>query len=95
MDVLCPIALCSSLAVTNDKDHPIIIRNTRFDSFVDFEDCWFTGPTRFENVVFAQGTNLLGNLDTPMAVSFDFKPKILNVDGTLNINTYNSQPLND
>jgi len=72
----------------NDKDHPFAIINTHFDSFVDFEDCWFTGSFRLENVVFTQGTNLFGNKDTPMAVSFDFEPQVANVQGTLNINTY-------
>ena len=75
----------------NDKDHPFAITNTRFESFVDFEDCWFTGPLRLENVVFTQGTNLLGNQNTPMAVSFDFEPEFVNVEGILNINTYNQR----
>lgn len=79
----------------NDKDHPFTIIDTRFDSFVDFEDCWFTGPTRFENVIFTQGTNLLGNQNTPVAVSFDFVPELVNVEGTLNLNTYHSPRLND
>ena len=43
----------------NSKSMPITITNTRFKSFVDFEDCWFTGPLRLENVEFMQGTNLL------------------------------------
>ena len=72
----------------NYKELSITITNTRFDSFVDFEDCWFTGPFTLQNVIFAQGTNLLGNQNNPMAVSFDFEPKITDVEGKLDVNTY-------
>lgn len=71
----------------NGKEHTFAITNTRFDSFVDFEDCWFTGPFRLQNVVFACGTNLLGNQNHPLAVRFDLPPEIANVEGALDVNT--------
>ncbi|MFI4859648.1 MAG: hypothetical protein ACIAXF_03085 [Phycisphaerales bacterium JB063] len=72
----------------NHESTPITITNTRFMSFVDFEDCWFTGPLRLENVEFVQGTNLFGNQKTPMAVQFDFGPELVAVKGDLDIDTY-------
>jgi len=73
----------------HNDDSLISISDTRFESFVDFEDCWFTGPVRLHNVTFNQGTNLLGNKNTPMAVSFDIEPELVNVLGDLAIDTYN------
>jgi len=72
----------------HNDEHEFAIIDTRFESFVDFEDCWFTGPFRLENVTFAAGTNLLGNLDTPVPVSFDVPPIITNTRGTLDMDTY-------
>jgi hypothetical protein len=75
----------------NAKDCDFTITDTGFDGFVDFEDCWFTGPVVVRNSTFRVGTNLLGNMETPVNVSFDFLPAISDTVGDLNINTY-TQP---
>ncbi len=72
----------------NHQEMPMAITNIRFVSFVDFEDCWFTGPFTLQNAVFAGGTNLFGNQNSPLAVSFDFEPTIADVQGKLNANIY-------
>ena len=72
--------------------HPIMISDTTFNSFVDFEDCWFTGPIRLQNVRFAMGTNLLGNEHTPLAVRFDVPPDLEDVRGELRKDTYQTGP---
>jgi len=79
----------------HNNDAPITICNTRFESFVDFEDCWFTGPFSLHNVTFNNGTNLLGNQNTPMAVSFDVAPEFVDVIGDLAMNTYNREESTD
>ena len=62
--------------------------NSRFDEMVDFEDCWFTGPFRIDTVEFTNGSNLLGNNGTPVAVTFDVPPGMTSVTGRLDCNTY-------
>jgi len=64
------------------------ISDTTFRSFVDFEDCWFTGSLHLQNVTFEKGTNLFGNKNTPMEVSFDVTPELANVSGSLDLNTF-------
>ncbi len=38
------------------------------------------------------GTNLLGNFETPMQVTFDFAPVIENTRGELDTNTFSRSP---
>ncbi len=67
---------------------PILITDTSFESLCDFEDCWFMSDVIIRNVIFAEGTNLTGNKDTPMEVSFDGKLIIENVTGVIDLDTF-------
>ena len=64
------------------------ITDSVFGQFVDFEDCWFTGPVTIKNVRFCSATNLLANVGTPMEVGFDVPPLISDTIGELRINTF-------
>ena len=55
----------------------------RFEVFADFMDCWFEGPVEFYDCKFLHGSNLLGNLNEPFAVTFDIQPHFENVQGHL------------
>ncbi len=67
---------------------PILIADTSFDSFCDFEDCWFMSDVIIRNVIFAKGTNLTGNKGTPVEVSFDGKLIVENVTGPIDVGTF-------
>jgi hypothetical protein len=69
----------------------VIIKNTMFKGFVDMSDAWFEGPIEISGCIFIKGSNLLGNIDTPIQVKFDYKPTILNNSGKLDINDFNSK----
>jgi hypothetical protein len=58
-----------------------INENCIFKEFVDFEDCCFDGDVVLvlENVKFVKGTNLLGNKDTPVEVSFEKNLVLVNI----------------
>lgn len=71
---------------------PIIIENCVFNRFVSFEDCYFENEIILKNVVFSQGTNLLGNKNTPVRVGFDKVPVLENVTGELAVNTFDRTP---
>lgn len=70
----------------NCIDKPIIIRNSKFHKFVNFLDCWFSGPIEVQNCCFKQGTNLLGNQGQPYQVQFDLTPVIKGNYGVLDLN---------
>ena len=72
----------------NAKDCNFEIRDSVFQDFADFEDVWFEGPVIIDNVDFRDGTNLLGNVNTPMQVTYDYPPIIENTQGSLDIDTY-------
>lgn len=71
---------------------PIVIENCVFKRFVNFEDCYFENELILKNVVFAEGTNLMGNKGTPVRVGFDIIPCLENVSGNLEINTFDKTP---
>ena len=71
----------------NDNGEFALI-DCRFTELVDFEDCWFTGPFSLKNVTFQNGTNLLGNIGTPVSVTFDVPPRLTAVTGQRDRNTY-------
>jgi hypothetical protein len=64
-----------------------VLERTTFGGFVNFFDCWFTGPVVIRRCRFEGGTNLLGNGGQSVAVQFDVPPAIeenlrnLGVDG--------------
>ena len=66
----------------------IIISNTIFKGFVDFEDCWFENDIIFQNVCFEKGTNLKGNIGTPVEIIFDGEVILENVTGEMDVNTF-------
>ena len=70
---------------------PIRFRNCTFQSFADFGDSWFEGPFELSKCEFRKGSNLAGNLGTPIEVTFDSKPQYEQVEGKLNIDTYEIQ----
>jgi hypothetical protein len=67
---------------------PIIIANCVFNRFVSFEDCYFEDEVILKNVVFAEGTNLLGNKGTPVRVGFDKILVMEAVTGEVDVNTF-------
>lgn len=67
---------------------PIVFENCEFDEFFDFEDCCFDADFVLKNVTFKKGTNLLGNINTPVEVIFATEPQCENVKGNLRINTF-------
>ena len=71
----------------NDKGEFALI-DSQFTELVDFEDFWFTGPFSLNNVTFQNGTNLLGNIGTPVSVTFDVPPSLTAVTGQQDRNTY-------
>ena len=83
--VKCPVKWMAG----GHNKQPIILKDCVFEEFVDFEDCCFDHEIIFENVQFIKGTNFLGNKGTPVEVSFEFKPKMVDVTGELDINTFN------
>lgn len=84
----CTVSKRLSFAAGGHNDcGAIIIRDTSFQSFVDFEDCWFTGAIYLRNVSFQGGTNLLGNKSTPYEVRFDIPPELYDVTGDLHVDT--------
>lgn len=72
----------------HNNDGAVQIIDTQFNGFVDFEDCWFTGPVQLRNVSFDAGTNLLGNADSPVTARFDVAPELENVVGELDSRTF-------
>ena len=60
----------------------------QFAGPVDFAGCWFTGPVRIVNATFKSGTNLFGNTDTPVSVTFDVAPSVVDSAGRLDCNTF-------
>jgi hypothetical protein len=43
----------------NDLEENILIKDNYFERFVNFFDCWFTGPISVINNEFIKGTNIL------------------------------------
>lgn len=72
----------------HNDDGPVQIFDTQFNGFVDFEDCWFTGPVQLRNVSFNAGTNLLGNANSPVSAKFDVGPELEGVVGALDSRTF-------
>lgn len=66
----------------------IQFRNCIFHSFADFGDCWFEGPFEVTECNFRKGTNLLGNIGTPIEVRYDVAPSFSGVHGKLDIDTF-------
>jgi hypothetical protein len=64
------------------------IENVIFNEFVSFQDYNFRGKTILENVNFKKGTNLLGNKNTPVEVTFESEPILINVAGVLDRNDF-------
>lgn len=69
---------------------PILIIDTTFDKFCDFEDCLFIADVVIKNVKFSADTNLAGNKGTPVEVVFDGDLVIENVVGIIDMNTFRS-----
>lgn len=75
---------------------PIRIVDTEIIGFLDLEDCLFEAEVIFQDVKLHKGTNLLGNVGTPVEVSFEMPPVLELVEGQLDVNTYKpSSPDND
>lgn len=70
----------------------IRIRRCTFHSFADFGDCWFEGPFEIIDCDFQEGTNLMGNLNTPIEVTFDVPPVLTRVSGELRLNSFHPNP---
>lgn len=70
------------------NQEPVKFLNCKFSDFVDFEDCWFISDLVIRDCSFDKGTNLLGNKETPVAVTFEGNVDIENTSGSLAINSY-------
>jgi hypothetical protein len=68
----------------NSIDTPVLFERVKFHKFVDFFDCWFTGPVVLRNVEFLEGTNLM-NPDHGW-VNFEVPPVLENVRGRVDAN---------
>ncbi len=64
------------------------LENVIFHGFTNFQDYWFRGRVKFANVNFKSGTNLLGNKNTPVEVTFSYEPVFINVVGEMDINDF-------
>jgi len=69
----------------NKSDKFISMKNSKFNGFVNFFDCYFGGPVEIVNCEFAEGTNLLGNKNKPYEVYFEVKPILKKNVGNLNL----------
>lgn len=67
---------------------PIRIVDSVFGGFLDVEDGAFEAEVILRNVKFCKGTNLLGNVGTPVEVSFEIPPTFDRVEGQLDVDTY-------
>ena len=77
-----------SMGDTVNAEGVFRLENVIFNGFVNFQDYSFKGKTIFNNVHFIKGTNLLGNKNTPVEVTFNSEPNLNNVIGLLNINDF-------
>jgi hypothetical protein len=66
----------------NKPTHEIIIRNSDFNEFVNFFDCWYQGPISIIENRFHKGTNIGSE---KQLITFDFPPTIKNNVGQLDI----------
>lgn len=55
----------------NNPGNLYLIKNSGFEKFVNFNDCWFTGNVAILNNIFHNGTNI------------DSKEQYITIDGTL------------
>ncbi|RYZ81817.1 MAG: hypothetical protein EOP04_23280 [Proteobacteria bacterium] len=66
---------------------PVIFENCVFKEFANFEDCTFESRFVLRNVEFIEGTNLLGNLESPLRVLFEIFPLLENITGNLHVDS--------
>ena len=66
----------------NSVGNNIIIRNSQFNGFVNFFDCWFTGEIAICNNTFRRGTNILSK---NQLVSFDIPLYLDNNVGDISV----------
>lgn len=71
----------------NRGGHSIVLSDSTFAAFVNFEDCWFEGPVLIQRCTFEAGTNLLGNRERPYRVTFDVPPVLEDNRGQLDLET--------
>jgi hypothetical protein len=69
----------------NQGPRTVLIEDTTFEGFVNFLDCWFTGPVMVRRCRFEGGSNLLGNKGRPFAVQFDVPPVVEDDVGDLGL----------
>jgi hypothetical protein len=67
----------------NQAGHSVVLSDTTFAAFVNFEDRWFEGPVRVQRCTFKSGTNLLSREEQPCSVRFDVSPVIEGNSGPL------------
>lgn len=75
----------------NKAPHEFRLERCTFQDFVSFSDCWFEGPVFIIGNQFLKGTDLLGDKDTPVAVSFDVPPVIEGNSGELDVSSYRTR----
>ena len=68
----------------NKPGAQVVLKNNIFHPFVNFFDCHYSGPFIFKNNLILNGSNLLGNTDTPIGIRFEKGNEISNNNGILN-----------
>jgi hypothetical protein len=53
----------------NAETCPLVFDKCSFEGFVDFNDCYYSGPIVFQNCSFAKGTNLMKYLNYPYGLA--------------------------
>lgn len=70
------------------NNSPIQVTNCTFHGFLNLEDCWFYEQVEFTNVTFKKGTNIYGNRETPVEITFDRGCVLTNITGKVDIDTF-------
>lgn len=78
----------------NEVDKVFTLKNSVFNEFVSFFDCWFQGRVEIVNNNFRKGTNLLGNKDQTYVTQFDIPPKIQGNIGAIDIDGEGDKKVN-
>ena len=67
---------------------PIQIVDSEFLGFLDTEDCIFEAEVSLQTVKIPKGSNLLGNIGTPVEVIFETAPTLDMIEGRINVDTF-------
>lgn len=78
----------------NQKNCAFKLKQSSFNGFVNFFDCWFQSTVEVVDNEFKKGTNLLGNKDKPFRVQFDLPPLIEHNRGQMDLDGEGDKDIN-